>query len=470
MRKILGAFICASGCVFFSLIAMPDICFSDTVTEEEAVSIADMVLLKEMDSDYVKKRLTSAEIDDRIENIDEKGVQYLTYDEEVTETPPEDGEFYAYVVSYDPAGYVIISADESASPVLALAPFAQFEWEGPGARFMQRQFGANVMTRKRLEAPGGALADWSQMRIKLQALSRTGFDQVSASNNVLPAAASGVGPYDTARWSQDWPYNERVEDVHNLTGMVTGCTPTAMAIQMQYYQWPPVGNSSHSYKDAIYLESFTPIYYHSANFSAHLYDWSNMPPEDITTSNQDIADLMYDCAVSAETNFEIGHGYGYPKAYNFNTFFRYRGTLTKENDHEVGLVISLDAGVPVIVATEEHTVLATGYRTDLGSTKLFYFNFGWGESGDRLMTLDDVPAGNTKTYPYSVPENWVYTNPLNSNPLLQNGDLRGPYTSLDDGWDDVPDGGTLWLKAGVLYSESVTLNGRNKFVTLKPYN
>ena len=89
------------------------------------------------------------------------------------------------------------------------------------------------------------------------------------------------------------------------------------------------------------------------------------------------------------------------------------------------------------------------------------------------MTLDDVTGGDTRTYPYSVPENYVYTNPQNPNPIAHNGDLWAPYTNLRDGWADVPDGGTLWLKSGEAYSPSsstVVLNGRDKAVALKYYN
>jgi hypothetical protein len=250
--------------------------------------------------------------------------------------------------------------------------------------------------------------------------------------------------WDTATWGQGYPYNEVVaENNGNNTNVPTGCTATAMAIKMRFHEWPVYGTSDHEYDDHWGDIQFS----HYAHFGDHHYNWSALPTGVLSSANQHVADLMYHCGVAVEMNYEEGESGAWPSASSMYYFFRYRGTLELSEDHHDPIMISIIGGLPVVISSSAHTVVACGYRDT--EAPYFYMNVGHDGSNDGWHYLSDIPGDDPTidmSYPYSQPLEYIYVDA--SAPYGGEGALVIPYNTVQDGYDEVPDNGHLWLKEG----------------------
>ena len=249
--------------------------------------------------------------------------------------------------------------------------------------------------------------------------------------------------HSTAVWGQGNNYNDLC--VSNCGGnyVPTGCTATAMAILMRFHQWPITGNGSHSYND-----NWGAIRYsHSANFGATTYNWANMPFASLTAANSDVANLMYHCGVVVNMNYTSGGSYAWPSAGEMNDHFRYKGTIEVTSSHDAPMIASIKAGLPVILSSSAHTVLATGYRDTM--SPYYYFNAGWNGGSSGWYNLDQVPGGDPsidRSYPYASPNNYIYVDAAWGG--SESGTLQNPYDTLNEGVAAVPAAGHLMLKTG----------------------
>jgi len=154
-------------------------------------------------------------------------------------------------------------------------------------------------------------------------------------------------------------YNDTVADnVGNNEHVPTGCAATAMAIKMRFHEHPTYGHGSHAYYDECDGEE----HYHSVSFWSHLYDWSDMPKEEVTSTNQDVADLMYHCGVAIEMDYEECLSTKWPDGDDWDAYFYYEGTEEIWDNHEDTIKTSIKGGLPVVFSNEGHVVLADGYR------------------------------------------------------------------------------------------------------------
>ena len=284
----------------------------------------------------------------------------------------------------------------------------------------------------------------------------------------------------TALWNQ-WPYFN-ADCVANNGGIVvpTGCTATAMAIQMRYYQWPWYGNGMNTYTDSLTNAAGTWFTFtQSVNFGAQYYNWLNMPTTALTADNADVANLMYDCGVAVDMIYGMTGSGAWPSPSAMNNYFRYRGTSeidsTSASDHTPSMSYCIECGVPVLLSTTDHTPTACGYRSTVAP--YFYLNLGWGGLENGWYDLDDIettpPAPIitdpviARSYPYSTPNDYAYADAsVASN---GNGDLQTPYQTFAEGVAGVSSGGVLWLKAGQYQgagNENLTVN---TLMTIKSY-
>jgi hypothetical protein len=251
--------------------------------------------------------------------------------------------------------------------------------------------------------------------------------------------------HDTALWNQMWPYNELVV-AHNgdIAGIPTGCTATAMAIKFRFHSWPHVGNSSHSYSDS----EGGVQYPHTVDYWATTYSWQSMPTNDLTTANDDVAELMYHCGVAVDMDYEVGGSGAWPSASATNTYFRYRGTESHGSSHDNRIIASVRAGLPVVCSSSAHTVLIDGYRDS--PYPYFHVNCGWGGSNNGWYDLGSGFPGSDgsidRSYPYSAPSNFTFVDGSWSG--SENGNLQTPFNTVGEGAANTASGGHLRVRAG----------------------
>ncbi len=289
----------------------------------------------------------------------------------------DNGMATMYVFNFD-GGYVIVSADDSSSPILGYSNEGNFAYETApaGLRFMLDELSRGISTVVENGRPVSAtiVARWKN-------LDEYGFLHAGKSHHV-------VEPLIQQRWDQGYPFNMYAPD-----GCPTGCVATAMAQIMKFWEWPITGTGDHSYNSSLYGEQY-------ANFGATTYDWANMIDYygggATQAEKEAVATLMYHCGVSVDMEFEHSGSGAFsgdvPGA--INNYFSYSDHATfvskgSNYDEWISLLKSnLDQRIPLYYSGQGtdggHAFVCDGYDED----GLFHFNFGWGGSSNSFLLID----------------------------------------------------------------------------------
>lgn len=321
-------------------------------------------------------------------------------------------------------GYVIISGDKSAVPVIAYSDKSTIPHSELNPNFdhwIQNYINQIDFYRSNgvTNTPEGK-AQWSFL------LENKGSNPFVNTKSIEPLLRS--------TWGQDGNYQLMCPTNNEGTALV-GCIATAMAQVIYYYRYPATGNGSNSYNDP----DFGTIY---ANFGASNYDY-NLMANKATTPMFEIAELCYHCGVAVNMNYGV-NGSG---ANTFNVddalenYFRYDTDAqykskfgVSDNTWKTWLRSDLDNLHPVIYSGSGsnggHAFIIDGYD----GTDYFHIDWGWDGYANGYYYLDALnPAGNDFN-------NWqdavfnIYP-PSSSYPLGCNGNttLEHTHGSIEDG-------------------------------------
>ncbi len=314
----------------------------------------------------------------------------------------------AYSVLVNPSGHLLIAYDDVFSPVLLYSDTSSFEparaeeagtvesWILPETRqtyqhLLQHTVTLGVEASRRAYARSPVAAAWAQFTRGPRARAPEGAPAADVDSPGVQAAPGLVGPLLTTRWNQGYPYNLYTPLTCNGGHAVTGCTATAIAQVMKYWNSPAWGTGSHSY----YLSGYG---YVSADFN-HPYYWSLMPDSFsgvVTDAERDaVARLMSDVGVSVEMQYGCSSGaypsYGVhtalPNYFGYRTFGQdvYRSQFSSEVFFSL-MREELDAPRPrpmlLTVYTADysagHAIVIDGYQ--VVTTNQVHLNLGWGGS------------------------------------------------------------------------------------------
>ncbi|MDR2495553.1 MAG: thiol protease/hemagglutinin PrtT [Tannerellaceae bacterium] len=197
--------------------------------------------------------------------------------------------FYAY--NLEGGGFVIVSAETQAWPVLAYSDEGEFSAEGMPAslsallKHYEEEIAAAVASNLPPEA--SLLSEWEAIRA---GKART---------------AAQEARIQTAIWDQNDPYNIMCpKDGRSITQ--TGCVATAMGIVMKYHRWPVRGQGSIKYSTKTKNISV------SATFNVD-YQWDSM----LATYNRSgggswtqqqaeaVATLLFHCGAAVEMDYLV---------------------------------------------------------------------------------------------------------------------------------------------------------------------
>ena len=305
-------------------------------------------------------------------------------------SPAEWNELYVFVPS-EGAGFVMIAGDDCVQPVLSYSATSRFPVEQMPAHVEAWIEGYRQDIAAHLKHPGSpssaVCALWQ---------------------NPKSRKSGQAGPLMTTTWNQRPYYNELCpldEGGHQHT--VTGCTSTATAQVMKFWNYPPVGWGSHSY---VHMWSGITL---EARFDTTHYAWDLMP--DFLDANSDhaavmaVAQLMYHVGVAMDMGYGTtgsgadveNRGFGLPPSAEsaLKTYFRYNPLLHSihkneysERDWDSLMRHQIDLGQPVIYSGGGHSFVIDGYD----STGLFHVNWGWGGLYDGYYALNQLrPSGYT---------------------------------------------------------------------------
>ena len=206
-------------------------------------------------------------------------------------TANNDAAFYVFNTT---DGFVIVSADDCATPILGYSNESVFtvddvpvQMEAYLQQFVKQiQFGIE----NSMVADEATTSQWELVRA-------TGFI-----NEERGAAA--VAPLLTDTWGQGCFYNNNCPaDANGQCGHVlTGCVATSFSQILHYWGYPVTGTGSHTYTPEGYPQQ-------TANYGETTYQWNNMPNSLSSSSSSTqvnaVATLMWHCGVAVEMSYGV---------------------------------------------------------------------------------------------------------------------------------------------------------------------
>ncbi len=364
-------------------------------------------------------------------------------------SPVQSDEVDWYEVAFAEGGFVLISAEDKAVPILAYNP------EGSLSSSL---------------APDNLQWFLNQYHEELsvlrqeQALSvHDGWNAVRNGDYSAWLPTRPVSPLLSTTWDQGWPYNSLCPTDNSGPGghVYAGCGATTMGQIMKFWAYPTQGTGSHSYTHPTYGVI-------SANFGNTTYNYASMPNSVGWTPNTNISTLLFHCGVALNMDYGPNGSGSYVTAVRpaFVNYFSYESTAqavykyayTSDN-WDALLRNELEHGRPIFyhgqdTANGGHAWVCDGYQ----GTSYFHMNWGWSgyyngyfylttlnPGGYNFVSQQGAVIGLRPTAPVTAPTNLVATvdagnnvfleweNPLNRALLgyniYRNGTL---YTTVDD--------------------------------------
>ncbi len=334
-----------------------------------------------------------------------------------------------YIFNYrnnDIEGFIIVSGDDMADPVLAFSDEGMLDLSGiydgstPAKNPAFEDHLLHYMNQidlgreAKVAAPAHVALKWQKLENgNLEAKGDFFHDRI---NNLLKT-----------NWDQGTPYNR-----HCPRNSVTGCVATAFGMIMRYWKYPEHGFGMHSYNGADNPAAYPDWSYDvlSADFEHTYYDWDNMPQRISIQSTgaeiEAVSTLLYHLGVAFDMRYSPnGSGtWSLPEYALFDTSlhlspdvsapvrlrkhfgykFSYSGMRDSIGDDTLWMQMiynSLSDQKPVYYAgwakddspaghsgTSGHGYVIDGYFSDEVDSNLFHINWGWGGQADGFFKLD----------------------------------------------------------------------------------
>lgn len=309
---------------------------------------------------------------------------------------------YFYVFTKGESGFVMISGDDAAVPVLgySLENSIDFNNLPPNAAKWFEGYKSQIryIISNNIQATKEISKQWNELKTGIM-----NKDGVQSSVSPLIQTKWDQGQYYNALCPYDYQLGERT---------VTGCVATAMAQIMKYWSYPQFGSEFHCYRHDKYGDL-------CANFGNTEYKWDQMP-NIVTSSNNAVATLMYHCGVSVDMEYDISENGGsgaypvdLPFAYTY--FFNYNSTVefierNQENEnywiHLLKNELNNERPIQYCGSGFDgsewygHSFICDGYDND----DKFHFNWGWSGNADGYFFINNLNPGS---YDFSINQNAV---------------------------------------------------------------
>ncbi len=322
-----------------------------------------------------------------------------------------------YIFNFNKYGFVQVSADDAAYPILA------FDFNN--------QVNNNIKAENYLNWVNRYIKQINYIRehnIKATKKIAKLWQALKTNNNTI-ALGKSIDPLLLSKWNQDALYNADCPEDQNGPGgrVYAGCVATAMAQIMYYYRYPYQGVGTKTYTHYLYGSM-------SANFGATTYNWNEMTNTMSASGNPQIAQLLYHLGISVEMDYSAsGSGaFSNVAAYSLRHFFKYSSNLSYESKSDFTynqwvnkIVANIDSGRPLYYDgfgnDGGHAFDLDGYQ---GSDH-FHFNWGWGGAYNGYFYLGNLNPGSSSfnngqsamfniypasSYPYYCSNGNQYTN------------------------------------------------------------
>jgi hypothetical protein len=295
-----------------------------------------------------------------------------------------------YLFTTPSNGFIILSAEKAAFPILAFSADASFTNEKasfpPSFIYWMDQRTAEIEEIRREQFQSDEQTD-----ILWEAL-------ITGTNSFAHFKTRSISPLLKSAWNQDCRYNEMCPvDAAGPCGRVyAGCVATAMGQIMYYWRFPQTGNGTTTYSAPPYGTQYV-------NFGSTTYHWDQMQGS-IYSSHPELAKMLYHAGVSVKMNYSpSGSGASssdVPSA--LKNKFRYATANYRSKSNYLTtnwnnlLISNLDLQRPVYYSGSGsgggHAWVCDGYQ---GSDH-FHFDWGWSGAYNGYYYLSNLnPGSNT---------------------------------------------------------------------------
>ncbi|MFC2121539.1 C10 family peptidase, partial [Bacteroidota bacterium] len=328
-----------------------------------------------------------------LNNLPPLGEELKLFSENKSLGLPDIKNNYYYIFNAgETRGFVIVSAEDQVEPILGYSLEGSYSGENPPPAFV-----------KWMEEYKKQIEYIRTYNISATKETQEKWEQLDSYTYKYSGSLKSVAPLLVLNWDQSPYYNEMCPyDYTYGSRTVTGCVATAMAMIMKYHNHPAQGEGHSSYNHNRYGTL-------SANYGATTYEWSQMPNE-VTSSNDAVALLMYHCGVSVEMDYGTSQTGGSSTSsldvvanalkqyfsYDNSTSFVIRANYTDEIWKQL-LRTDLDNNRPIEYAGtgngSGHAFVCDGYQ----QSDYFHFNWGWSGSYNNYFYIDNLVPSGTST-------------------------------------------------------------------------
>lgn len=310
-----------------------------------------------------------------------------------------------YIFNAD-EGFVIVSADDCARPILGYSVEGAFDEKN-----------VPVQMEDYLQDFVKQIEYGIEQHLEADKLIARQWELVSFNGRLnYQRATNAVEPLVKARWGQGCYYNNLCpEDPDGNCGHVlVGCVAIAMGQIMHYWGYPETGSGSYSYTPIdqnTWNYSDYPV--QTANFGDTNYDWSNMT-NSLTASStsaqvEAVSTLLWHCGVSVSMMYGTSGSGAYSEdvPYAMQNYFLYSNDMqaayrSNYTDTQwLNLIkASLNSNKPVYYSGSDtqgqggHAFVCDGYD----SNNYLHFNWGWYGNQDNYFALG---ALNVSSYQFN---------------------------------------------------------------------
>ena len=295
-----------------------------------------------------------------------------------TRTISRAGQPLYFIFNMSPCGWIAISGDDAAWPVLAYSFEGRYTGEDLPPQFVawmkQYEDALFYFSGNPTDSPALTAKAWQDILDK-------GYVESYSSKSL-----SSIAPMLTSNWGQGLYFNSSCPADSKGPGghTLVGCVPVAMGQIMNYYRWPVTGTGSYSYTNPPYGVL-------TANFGATTYLWDNMP-NTLNRPNEGIPALLAHLGISCDLVYGPSSSgmYNHKAAYSLRTYFKYSPQtqyLFRDSTNlrwDSVIVAHLNRAMPLYYAgwsvpnINGHAFVCDGYQ----DTTYFHFNFGWNGSSN----------------------------------------------------------------------------------------
>ena len=306
--------------------------------------------------------------------------------EELVDVTAQTGFSHLYIFS-NANGFVILSGDDCAKPILAYSTSSRFDPEDIPAVVRDWLFTYESRiedaVNQNLTANNEISAQWETLR--------AGHWRNSKDTQT-------VDPLVTAQWGQREPYNAMCP-----TNTPVGCVAVAMGQIMHYWKYPRNGFGQHSYT----YNGIT----HSVDFGSATYDWNAMPNV-CNEANDAVATLLYHCGVAVNMEYtssssnayvlnSSAHPHNAEQAMKNIFGFCVNAYGARRSDYDKASWMSMLKDE----LFEDIPLIYNGYNSSYSGGHCFicdgydandFFHFNWGLNGryDGFFEIDDMTPSN----------------------------------------------------------------------------